>query len=148
MFSIKEVRKKSGLTQAELAALLNVTPVMISKWETGKRNPKRETILRIADVLQVDALEIMGIKEAVQLEKESLKTFEGRVELKFGEYTKLYIDSLTEGEFNSELDTEGQLRFVSNAAIRDLLNAENTINLISDAIKNFEYQRTPDQEEE
>ena len=41
---LKEARKKSGLTQAEVAEKLNVSASMIAQYETGKRNPKKETL--------------------------------------------------------------------------------------------------------
>lgn len=48
---IKNMRKKRGLTQNELAEKLGVTASVISQYETGVRNPKNATIERIAAVL-------------------------------------------------------------------------------------------------
>lgn len=48
---IKEVRLRAGLTQAELAERLGVTPQAISQYERGIKKPKYETIRRIADAV-------------------------------------------------------------------------------------------------
>ena len=37
--TIKGLREKRGLTQAQLAALLNVSDKAVSKWETGAGYP-------------------------------------------------------------------------------------------------------------
>lgn len=50
---LKEARKKSGLTQAEVAEKLNVSASMIAQYETGKRNPKKETLSKIANILNL-----------------------------------------------------------------------------------------------
>lgn len=41
---IKNARKKSGMTQAELAKKLGVSPVTISRWEHGRQTPRREEL--------------------------------------------------------------------------------------------------------
>lgn len=50
---LKEARKKSGFTQKQLADELGVTPAMIAQYETGKRQPKSETLTKIAEALKV-----------------------------------------------------------------------------------------------
>lgn len=57
---IKAARKKAGMTQAELAAKLHIPYQSISQWERGVRNPKIETIGKIADALNVSTFEIIG----------------------------------------------------------------------------------------
>lgn len=51
---IKEARKKAGLTQKELGAKLGVTYQTLAQWENDLRNPKQETIKRIATALNCD----------------------------------------------------------------------------------------------
>lgn len=55
---IKELRKKQGMSQKDLADKLGITPVMISQYENGKRNPKLETLQKISDALEVDISEL------------------------------------------------------------------------------------------
>ena len=49
--SIKRVRKKVGLTQAELAAKIGTNKSYISRVETGRTEPKVSTFYRIASAL-------------------------------------------------------------------------------------------------
>ena len=55
---IREIRKHVGLTQKDLAEKLGVTQAMIGHYERGERNPKHETIMRIADALGVSEFAI------------------------------------------------------------------------------------------
>ena len=52
---IKFVRKQAGMTQQELADRLETSYVGISLWESGKRKPKPESLMRIAEVLDIPA---------------------------------------------------------------------------------------------
>lgn len=52
--NIKNARKKAGLTQKELAQKLGLSFQSIAQWENDLRNPKIETIKKIADALNVD----------------------------------------------------------------------------------------------
>ncbi len=51
---IKAARKKAGMTQAELAQKLGISYVGVSQWERGLRNPKIETLNRIAAALGLE----------------------------------------------------------------------------------------------
>lgn len=51
--SIRHFRKEKGLTQKELGELLGVSPQMIAQYERGVRNPKKETLQKIAAALNV-----------------------------------------------------------------------------------------------
>lgn len=55
---IKDARKNAGLTQAELAKKLGVPYQSISQWERDIRNPKSETLKKIAEALDVTLLDL------------------------------------------------------------------------------------------
>lgn len=57
---IKAARKAQRMTQSELAAKLCIPYQSISQYERDLRNPKYETLLRIADALGVNVLELLG----------------------------------------------------------------------------------------
>lgn len=51
---IKQARLYRGLTQVQLAALLEVPQPRISEWESGKHLPDRDSIKNIEKALQVE----------------------------------------------------------------------------------------------
>ena len=51
---MKELRKKRGLTQTEVATLLGVKQSTVAMWETGKSIPNTNTLLLLVDILGVD----------------------------------------------------------------------------------------------
>jgi transcriptional regulator with XRE-family HTH domain len=51
--AIKNARIKANMTQAALAEKLNVTPQNISQYERDIKNPKIETLQKIASALDI-----------------------------------------------------------------------------------------------
>ena len=67
-------RKRMGLSQKELAALLNVTNKAISKWETGAALPKSETIIELAKIFNVSSDELLDLASKSKEQKASEPT--------------------------------------------------------------------------
>lgn len=61
---IRDARKKAGLTQKQLGEQIGVSGAMIGQYETGIRNPKPDTLKKIADPLGVHVYELYGDEEA------------------------------------------------------------------------------------
>lgn len=57
--TIKTLREKKGLTQAELADILGVSSKAVSKWETAKGLPDISLIEALANTLSVSVMELM-----------------------------------------------------------------------------------------
>ena len=55
---IKELRKRAGLSQDQLAEKVGVESKYLSRIEVGKRDPSLDVLGRIADSLQVEMKEI------------------------------------------------------------------------------------------
>lgn len=55
-----QLREEKGMTQAELAELLDVTPAAVSKWENGESKPRTEKLFELAKLLGVTAEELMN----------------------------------------------------------------------------------------
>ena len=51
---IKSRRQSIGLTQKQLAELVGVTDVTISRWESGQREPIASDFLRLCEVLGME----------------------------------------------------------------------------------------------
>lgn len=57
---IKDMRKRAGMTQAELAEKLGVPYQSVSQWERDTRKPKPDTLQRIAEALRMPVEQILG----------------------------------------------------------------------------------------
>ena len=60
---LREIRKLSGLTMKELGIRIGVSESAISQYETGKRQPDYETLLKIADYFGVSVDYLLGKDE-------------------------------------------------------------------------------------
>lgn len=61
---VAEFRKRKGLTQAELAAILDVTAPMIVYCERRAANPSLELLLKLSKALDVTVSELVGEEPA------------------------------------------------------------------------------------
>lgn len=93
---IKAARKKAGMTQEELGKKIGVSGSSMAQWENDLRNPKLDTLQRIASALGVPVQELISDWEAV--DKEEFK----RVFI-YGEGIKDRIDAALD-----RLNDEGQ----------------------------------------
>ena len=57
---IKKVRKDKGLTQQDLADLLNLSPKTISKWECGKGCPDISIFNELCNILGISVTELLN----------------------------------------------------------------------------------------
>lgn len=70
---IKEVRKKSGLTQEKFCEQIGIEPTSLSNIENGKSFPSMQTILTIFKVFNVspqDFFEVDYLQKSEKLEEE------------------------------------------------------------------------------
>lgn len=61
---ISTLRREKGMTQKELADMLNITDKAVSKWERDIACPDTQTIPRLAEILGVSLEELMNAKAA------------------------------------------------------------------------------------
>ncbi len=57
---LKLLRQARSMTQTRLAQLLTVDPRAYSRWERGDNIPHLDTLIKIADILQVTLDELVG----------------------------------------------------------------------------------------
>lgn len=67
---LRQLRTETGMGQADLAVMLNVTPSTISQYETGKRQPDMATLQRLADIFRVSVDYLWGRTDARELPTE------------------------------------------------------------------------------
>ena len=59
---ISTLRREKGMTQKELANMLNITDKAVSKWERDIACPDTQTIPKLVDILGVSIEELMNAK--------------------------------------------------------------------------------------
>lgn len=57
-FTILKYRKKSGLTQEQLASKMHVRRETIISWESGKTKPAYATVMQLAIILDIPSNEL------------------------------------------------------------------------------------------
>ena len=67
---LKTLRKQKGFSQEELASRLHVVRQTISKWEKNLSVPDADTLIRLAEILEVSVSELLGSK--IETENENV----------------------------------------------------------------------------
>lgn len=70
--ALKNARVGAGITQAELAKRLGVTPQTVSQYERGRINPKFETLLKFSAALGIDFTDLVDQTDYVEDENGEL----------------------------------------------------------------------------
>ena len=128
---LKSLRKKCGYTQVSLAETLGVSKGTVAMWETGKRTPDFETLIRLSDLFDVRTDYILGKSNDSSSAKLSDDDIErlGRRELEsvYTDLMKLYLslDSFGQKDVENLIKSEAQrckeqntLQDVSNVAVQ------------------------------
>ena len=92
--NLRELREEAGLTQSELAQMINVKASEISQYESGKRTPKWDRFVKILDIFDASADYVLGREVSAVSEDEKYKTRVSKAELVMlkvlRNYPKLY----------------------------------------------------------
>lgn len=59
--NIKTLRKQKGLTQKNMASLLNIPSSTYSNYENNNREPGKEILFKISEILEVDIYNLLNI---------------------------------------------------------------------------------------
>lgn len=57
---VKELRKRKGIQQKELAIIIGVAQPTVSEWELNKKDPSGDRLRKLAEYFGVDELVILG----------------------------------------------------------------------------------------
>ena len=86
---IQKVRKSRMLSQRGLGNLLGLSGAAIGQWENGLRNPRPETLCKIANALKVDVAELKGDEKALELTIKDSPIMEKQITTKNEAYSML-----------------------------------------------------------
>ncbi len=113
---IAKCRKEKKLTQAQLAEKLNITDRAVSKWETGKSMPDSSIMLKLCEILEITANDLLsGTK--VDGENFEKKADENFVALKRKEETSVTKHRIISILFSAALFLGIMVCFICNIAI-------------------------------
>jgi len=73
---IKKIRTEAGLTQAEFAAELKVSPVLIAMVESGQKPVSKNLVIKLADRLNVHPASITPFLYGDEIRENELSKFE------------------------------------------------------------------------
>lgn len=79
---IRMIRLEKGITQKQLAKLLNTSQQNLAQYESGKRKPKIETLHKIAYALNVPVTELVE-SDVLQLSNDIIELFSGSTTFKY-----------------------------------------------------------------
>lgn len=82
---LKQLRKEKGITQEQLAEILNVSGRTVSRWETGANMPDLSILIQIAEYYDVEIKELLnGERKSENMDNELKETL-----LKVADYSEL-----------------------------------------------------------
>ena len=70
---LKEARLNAKLTQKQIADMLQISQPYYAKWEKGERNPKPDSIKKLANILNVTSDYLQGRDDGLEDVIEVLK---------------------------------------------------------------------------
>lgn len=112
MNRIKEVRKKKGLSLQQVADAVGVGNNTISRYETGKREPKLETWNKLAEYFNVPTSYLMGLSDDVNGWKEWAENT--------GYSVKQIKDEIQRLIKTKRLDSSADIQYQINQAVKSL----------------------------
>lgn len=59
---VKELRRRKGVPQKDLAQIIGVAQPTVSEWESGKKDPSGDRLKKLADYFGVDELVVLGTR--------------------------------------------------------------------------------------
>ena len=78
---LRALRKKAGLTQEELAGLIDVSIMTVRRWEWGERNPRLDENRRLAAALHVTEAELLNGPDPETREFKLILDKEGEIDM-------------------------------------------------------------------
>lgn len=63
MTTVRNIRTELGLSQAEFAALLNVTQQAVSQWESNVKQPRLKKLIKIAELGHCSVTDLLKDEE-------------------------------------------------------------------------------------
>lgn len=135
---LKTLRLDAGYTQKEIAEKLNVLRTNYRRWENGERNPKKESLEKLASIFGVSVSYLLGETDVKDLDSfkkneskmlfcervKELRLEAGYTQKKLAELLNINQPRIVEwekGKINPNKESLGKLAVVFNVAVSYLL---------------------------
>jgi transcriptional regulator with XRE-family HTH domain len=96
MEKLKELREAKNMTQSQLGEYIGAKKSAISLWESGKRQPDQETLMRLASYFSVTVDYLLGHESPDQIKKAPTPD-DARAE------AKMLLENMTDDEYERAL---------------------------------------------
>lgn len=124
---LKELRKKKGLTQEQIAEKFNVSNRTVSRWENGNNMPDLDVLIEISDYYEIDLRELLdGERKSEKMNSEMEETV-----LKAVDYTNTETERYTKS-VHLLLLVGAIFWFVSSLIDHTTLNNNAVLSAVSD----------------
>lgn len=147
---IREARIQKGITQKKLANLCGMYDSQIRKYESGKVEPKIETLQKIADALEVSLSFFLDEDYVTALKKGNdeansllLKNFYEAAELDNEERELAFKNLMRNQDLISEMrkDNDRELSLINSFQLLNTVGKDKAITYVEDLTKIPEYKR-------
>lgn len=100
---LKILRKKLGITQANLAKKLGISPSTVGMYEQGRREPDSTMLIKIADLFNVSVDYLIDFKKAKKKHVENIDEIADKIEyiIRNKEYLKNNKTTISTETINS-----------------------------------------------
>lgn len=78
--NMRAIRKSKGLSQQELAVMLNVVRQTVSKWEQGSSVPDSDMLISLSEALETPISDLLG-ENIIESKADELKAVSERLEI-------------------------------------------------------------------
>lgn len=126
-FRMKQLRKKSGISQKEMAGLLELSTSTYSNYENGHREPPLDVIEKFCSILKIDATGLLfdNLYDTLKNQTSELSDLTIRIKIdddnKYKNLVQYFATLLVEKNFTQEelKDIEKYIEFVASKRNND-----------------------------
>lgn len=123
---LREIRKRIGITQEELANKINVSSKTLQRWEWGERQPRMEELKKLCEVLHVTEAELLNEPQGDKIKLTLTWHWE---EMKEGEI------NMSDNKFQIVLGDDGRIGLTGAALFQNRNAIEDFISRVREQVE-------------
>ena len=123
---LREIRKRIGITQEELANKINVSSKTLQRWEWGERQPRMEELKKLCEALHVTEAELMNEPQGDKIKLTLTWHWE---EMKEGEI------NMSDNKFQIVLGDDGRIGLTGAALFQNRNTIEDFISRVREQVE-------------